>query len=373
MNLQIQTFQTSDFTSEIWELVQGHKQTASDTHLGLLQMQNTNLQKTPSGKIQAQKKALEKAVPGIARGITHVEEMKNKRDQGKKIRLTVSLAMDSRMTKLSMVSTIHIIHNADEDAPISEVLDQVVGQVQQCHWQLFPMAALIFKQMATFYAVETTTKFYFLTEEHTVAGTVSDLLRHYLDQQIITQAQFDAKAMELKFSVKLRDLYPDSDGVIPSSAIPFSVAAASTSQRTLAKSKAPTSSSHTALAPLPSSQRHVCASAWRNPNPTRPRCYTVESFDTWVSFSMPQDTKVKTIFMASVHPRTQPATPGPGTAALTILKHDWAALTTLKYDQAVLTTYVHKHAARSGHICAPQHVRILSLDPVFWGTAIVHC
>ncbi|KAJ7706825.1 hypothetical protein B0H17DRAFT_1125649 [Mycena rosella] len=47
--------------------------------LGLPRTQNTNLQKTPSGKIQAQKKALEKAVPGIARGMTRVEEMKNKK------------------------------------------------------------------------------------------------------------------------------------------------------------------------------------------------------------------------------------------------------------------------------------------------------
>ncbi|KAJ7683254.1 hypothetical protein B0H17DRAFT_1137928 [Mycena rosella] len=76
---QIQTFKTSDFTSEIWELVQGHKQTASDTRLGLPRTQNTNLQKTPLGKIQAQNKALEKAVPGIARGMTRVEEMKNKK------------------------------------------------------------------------------------------------------------------------------------------------------------------------------------------------------------------------------------------------------------------------------------------------------
>ncbi|KAJ7682987.1 hypothetical protein B0H17DRAFT_1138034 [Mycena rosella] len=51
-------------------------------------------------------------------------------------------------------------------------------------------------------------------------------------------------------------------------------------------------------------------------------------------------------------PWTQPATPGPGTAALT----------TLKYDQAAFTTHVHRHTACSGHICAPQHDRISGLD-----------
>ncbi|KAJ7611955.1 hypothetical protein B0H17DRAFT_1221100 [Mycena rosella] len=73
------------------------------------------------------------------------------------------------------------------------------------------------------------------------------------------------------------------------------------------------------------------------------------------------------------HPQTRPATPGPGTVALTTLEHNWAALTTLEYDQAALTMHIHGHAARSRRIRTPQHDRILGLDLVLWGTAIVRC
>jgi hypothetical protein len=109
---QIATFQTSDFTFEIWELAQGYKQTASDTRLGLPRALNTSLQKTPAGVVNAAKKsaqikALEKAVPGIGKGMTRVQEMKDAREQGKKIKIVVSFAIVEDGKKPALVC-IHI-------------------------------------------------------------------------------------------------------------------------------------------------------------------------------------------------------------------------------------------------------------------------
>lgn len=90
---QIQNFQTGDLITEIWELAQGYKKTASDTRLGLPRVQNANLQKTHSGTVQAQKKvqALERATPGISKGMTRIQEAKDKHEQGKKIKMIISL------------------------------------------------------------------------------------------------------------------------------------------------------------------------------------------------------------------------------------------------------------------------------------------
>jgi hypothetical protein len=105
---QITNFQTSDFTSEIWGLAQGYKQTASDTRLGLPRALNKSLQKTPAGITNAAKKAnqikaLEKAVPGIAKGMTRVQEMRDTREQGKKIKIVVSFAITEGAKKPALV------------------------------------------------------------------------------------------------------------------------------------------------------------------------------------------------------------------------------------------------------------------------------
>jgi hypothetical protein len=86
---QIQTFQQSDFTSEIWELAQGYKQMASDTRLGLPRTLNANLQKTPAGMAHTVKKA----GPGISKGATRLQEMKDKREQGKKVKMVIGMAV----------------------------------------------------------------------------------------------------------------------------------------------------------------------------------------------------------------------------------------------------------------------------------------
>ncbi|KAJ6579037.1 hypothetical protein B0H10DRAFT_2189124 [Mycena sp. CBHHK59/15] len=66
-NEQIINHQTSDFTSELWETVQGYKQTASDHRLGVPRVQNASLKKTSSGKAGLK---LQKAAPGISKGQT---------------------------------------------------------------------------------------------------------------------------------------------------------------------------------------------------------------------------------------------------------------------------------------------------------------
>ncbi|KAJ6579248.1 hypothetical protein DFH09DRAFT_1447600 [Mycena vulgaris] len=203
---QIQGFQTSDFISEFWELAQGYKQTASDTRLGLPRTQNSNLQKTHpashSGSVRGQlhAKTLEKAIPGIAKGMTRVEEMKDTKARGKRIKMIISLAVNNGK-KLTTVSSIRIVHNAQEDLPIYDVIGTVVLLVQEAHAKEFPKAAKIVRQMITFHAVESAAKYYCLSQSNLSEGTVSDLLLYYYNERHITKIQFDAKSMELKFAV----------------------------------------------------------------------------------------------------------------------------------------------------------------------------
>ncbi|KAJ6579717.1 hypothetical protein DFH09DRAFT_1446198 [Mycena vulgaris] len=203
---QIQGFQTSDFISEFWELAQGYKQTASDTRLGLPRTQNSNLQKTHpashSGSVRGQlhAKTLEKAIPGIAKGMTRVEEMKDTKARGKRIKMIISLAVNNGK-KLTTVSSIRIVHNAQEDLPIYDVIGTVVLLVQEAHAKEFPKAAKIVRAA----------KYYCLSQSNLSEGTVSDLLLYYYNERHITKIQFDAKSMELKFAVNHSSLYPEDD------------------------------------------------------------------------------------------------------------------------------------------------------------------
>lgn len=60
--------------------------------------------------------------------------------------------------------------------------------------------------MLTFHAVETATRYFALTQAEVTNGTVSDLLKYYHNQQHITDAQFEAKRLEIKFIVRRSDL-----------------------------------------------------------------------------------------------------------------------------------------------------------------------
>ncbi|KAJ6499850.1 hypothetical protein DFH09DRAFT_1336327 [Mycena vulgaris] len=120
-NEQLLSFKTSDLTSELWEMAQGFKKTASDHRLGLPRVQNKSLQKAGTAS------ALKKRPPGSAKG------------------------------------------------PCS--------------------------QMITFYASETVTKYFNIPEDNLTDGTVSDLLLYLKLNRHVTDAQFEAKQVELKLSV----------------------------------------------------------------------------------------------------------------------------------------------------------------------------
>lgn len=60
--------------------------------------------------------------------------------------------------------------------------------------------------MVTFYAVESATKFYCLSEASLTTGTVFDLLTHYYNQSHLTKAQFDSKNMQIQLQVKREEL-----------------------------------------------------------------------------------------------------------------------------------------------------------------------
>ncbi|KAJ7745177.1 hypothetical protein B0H14DRAFT_3514606 [Mycena olivaceomarginata] len=188
---QITNFQTSDFTSEIWGLAQGYKQTASDTRLGLPRALNKSLQKTPAGIANAAKKAnqikaLEKAVPGIAKGMTRVQEMRDTREQGKKIKIVVSFA---------------IIEGTKKPA----LCDWPITRQKNSKFLMF-WAARINRGMVSFYAVESVSKYYNLAGDCLSDGTVFDLLCYFYKQRHITKAQFEAKKFDMMLVVKHTEL-----------------------------------------------------------------------------------------------------------------------------------------------------------------------
>ncbi|KAJ6520576.1 hypothetical protein DFH09DRAFT_1426935 [Mycena vulgaris] len=316
---QIQGFQTSDFISEFWELAQGYKQTASDTRLGLPRTQNSNLQKTHpashSGSVRGQlhAKTLEKAIPGIAKGMTRVEEMKDTKARGKRIKMIISLAVNNGK-KLTTVSSIRIVHNAQEDLPIYDVIGTVVLLVQEAHAKEFPKAAKIVRQMITFHAVESAAKYYCLSQSNLSEGTVSDLLLYYYNERHITKIQFDAKSMELKFAVNHSSLYPEDDDYssrISSASTRLKSTSRSSSRGNLtSRSSAASDDSASMSKKTPPNKR---VSAWRTPTyapvfarkpPTfieyKFRRVTVDVHETQVSFTMPKNhQQIETILVAS--------------------------------------------------------------------------
>jgi hypothetical protein len=130
---QIGNFQTSDFTFDIWELAQGYKRIASDTRLGLPRTLNQSLQKTPAGITSAASKllkikALDKALPGIAKGMTRIQEAKEMREQGKKIKMVITLGISEGFKKIVLVRTGLI------NIYLSITLFNIARRFRQCDW-----------------------------------------------------------------------------------------------------------------------------------------------------------------------------------------------------------------------------------------------
>lgn len=282
--------------------VQGAFEQIRDYKTSLPRAQNTSLAKITAGTAQKKKlDALEKAVPGIGKGMTRIQEMKEK---GKRVRMTVTLAT-SEGTKLTMVQVARLSYNAEEDALIYDVLGTVVEEMQECHASHFPTAAKIYRSMVKFYAAESVTKYFFIPAIRTKSGTVSDFLRYYYDQGIITKPQFESKALEVRLAVSLSELYSGPEGN------PFSALSKRPSR--LASGKAP-SKATAVMASASSSRRR--SSAWRTPVNAGPpasqfarhpptfieykfRRYTVEAFGTQVTFSMLPGTEQETILVAT--------------------------------------------------------------------------
>ncbi|KAJ6515067.1 hypothetical protein C8R47DRAFT_1276176 [Mycena vitilis] len=313
---QIQSHQTSDLTSEIWELAKGYKQIASDTRLGLPRTLNSNLQKTPAGAANVLRRAAPGVAkgPSLAKGSTRVQEMKDKREQGTKVKIVISMAISAetatgKAKAPQAVQVVRLVHIAKETDPVYETLDTVVGLVSDCYTKHFPAAAKIKRQMVSFHAVETSTKFYALPGKATTEGTVADLLLHFVESQHISKAQYEAKHLEVKLILAAKELFPDQYGE--------SVGLSSKSRRpSSARSSTASSSSrsntNTSQAPPPRRSQGLRASAWRRPtvephyarNPSgfieyKFTRFKVELDGTSVVFTSEKDAKVEKILVAS--------------------------------------------------------------------------
>ncbi|KAJ6505038.1 hypothetical protein C8R45DRAFT_1181007 [Mycena sanguinolenta] len=311
---QITIYQTSDFTSEIWGLAQGYKRMASDTRLGLPRALNTSLQKTPAGmtsmsKKLLQTKALERAVPGIGKGMTPVQEMKDARDQGTKIKITVTFAIAHVDKKAVVVPSVRVVHNAQEDQQTFDVLCNIILLVQDTYGKEHPEAKPINRSMVTFYAIETTTKYFNIDPNYLARGTISDLLRHFYEQRHISKVLFEAKKIEMRLVVKHNDLFPD-----PAFDNRFS-----SSSRTSRRTSIRESSRSTLFSPGVASEEResrarstVRQSAWRRPAPVsqfsrNPPAFieykftrfTVHAVGVDISISMDKDAPTERILVAS--------------------------------------------------------------------------
>ncbi|KAJ7816280.1 hypothetical protein B0H14DRAFT_3148667 [Mycena olivaceomarginata] len=284
---------------------------------------NTSLQKTPAGVVNAAKKsaqikALEKAVPGIGKGMTRVQEMKDAREQGKKIKIVVSFAIVEDGKKPALVPSVRLVHNAQEDLQIFDVLGTVISLVQEAYSKEC-QAVRITRNIVSFYAVETVSKYYNLPKNCLSDGTVSDLLLHFYEQQHITKPQYEAKKLEMMLAVKREQLFPDSGAFQRriSSSVPSSSKSARSSLRASSRESSGGTLSRTSAISgdrESSSQksRNVRLSAWRKPAATsrfarnppalieyRFRRFAVQVVGTDVLISMPQDAPIEKILVAS--------------------------------------------------------------------------
>ncbi|KAJ6485294.1 hypothetical protein DFH09DRAFT_1291645 [Mycena vulgaris] len=281
--------------------------------LGLPRTQNSNLQKTHpashSGSVRDQlhAKTLEKAIPGIAKGMTRVEEMKDIKARGKRIKMIISLAVNNGK-KLTTVSSIRIVHNAQEDLPIYDVIGTVVLLVQEAHAKQFPKVAKIFPQMITFHAAGSAAKYYCLSQSNFSEGTVSDLLLYYYNERHITKIQFDAKSMELKFAVNHSALYPEDDDSsrISSASTKLKSTSRSSSRGNLTSQSSAASDDSPSMSkkPPPNKRTPTYAPVFARKPPTfieyKFRRVSVDVNETQVSFTMPNNhQQVETILVAS--------------------------------------------------------------------------
>ncbi|KAJ6530973.1 hypothetical protein DFH09DRAFT_1093369 [Mycena vulgaris] len=90
-------------------------------HSGLPRVQKKSLQKACAAS------ALKKAAPGISKGAMLVQEMQEKREQGKS----------------NQIPHVRPVKNIHEETPVYQALDHITLRVQEFHAKAFPMAAKI--------------------------------------------------------------------------------------------------------------------------------------------------------------------------------------------------------------------------------------
>ncbi|KAJ7021739.1 hypothetical protein C8F04DRAFT_1313352 [Mycena alexandri] len=275
----------------------------------LPRVQNSSLKKTLSAAAQGAS-STKKAAPGISKGVTILQEMQDAREQGKKVKFTVLVykLTPKKGGVLSMVPveakwipSVRAVEKIREDMPIYDALDHVTLRVQQYHASEFTMAAKIRRQMITFYASESATKYANIPDDILRSGTVSDFLAHFKNNGYISSAQYVAKQLELKVVVNEADLYPASDGDFTMPSAVISGSKSRSSSRASAK---------VSVTPTPTSRaRPVRTSAWpRTLSFSRPcpmveykfRRYTVTETAEWVKIWAPAaDAPFEVLFVAA--------------------------------------------------------------------------
>ncbi|KAJ7161621.1 hypothetical protein C8R46DRAFT_1037822 [Mycena filopes] len=170
---------------------------------------------------------MKKAAPGISKGASLLQEIRDKREQGKKIKFTITL-WKSKPTKgkggiqliavrhpiLLLIPNVRPVENINEDMPTYDALDYIVTRVQEYHGRAFPSSTKIHRESATKYAN--------IPEDVLTGGTVTGLLSYFRSNSHISDAQFAAKQLELKLVVNEAELYPegDTDFAMPSARAP---------------------------------------------------------------------------------------------------------------------------------------------------------
>ncbi|KAJ6472950.1 hypothetical protein DFH09DRAFT_1110044 [Mycena vulgaris] len=176
-NEQLVSFKTSDLTSKLLE-------TAQESWY----------------RIRTQK-----AAPGISKGAMLVQEMQEKREQGKKIKFTIILCKEvvkaNKSIGIIAIPNMRPVENILEETPVYQALDHITLRVEEFHAKAFPMAAKIRRQMITFYASETVTKYFNIPKDNLTDGTVSDLLLYLKLNRHVTDAQFETKQVQLELPV----------------------------------------------------------------------------------------------------------------------------------------------------------------------------
>ncbi|KAJ7166547.1 hypothetical protein C8R43DRAFT_1232520 [Mycena crocata] len=208
---------------------------------------NENRAQNPS-LLKASAARLTVGTRGVGTGVSskgqdYLQELKEKRDIGSKVRILVSMAKSvpkkgGQSSSFLVIQEVRFQHLVNDDDMIDPVLDQVVLQVQKFHAESFPLAPKIYRTMVTFYAFVSATNNLRLDTTTTTQGTALNFLLHFKSQGFVSKAQFDVKTLSLRVIVN-----SDQGGLSLSSAAVSSARPSSSS-----KTRASTSSQKSAAA-----------------------------------------------------------------------------------------------------------------------------